>query len=209
MKILALDFSTSQRGPAFQSEIVEVGGRSPRAFGMIERALAEARLERQEIECIAVGLGPGSYTGIRAAIAIAQGWQLACGIKLLGLSTVEVLAARAQQDGVRGTTHVVVDAQRGEFYCASWMLTETGWTESNPLSIVKREEIEALLATGEPVIGPDLKRSCSGILEVYPSARTLGILALGRTHFTAGEHLAPVYLRETTFVKAPAPRQTL
>ena len=52
---------------------------------MIESALAEAKIEREQIEVIAVGLGPGSYTGIRAAISVAQGWQLARGVKLLGV----------------------------------------------------------------------------------------------------------------------------
>ena len=220
MKILALDFSSSQRSvavvqplgggePAFQSEIVEAGGRSTKAFGMIERALTEARLDREEIECIAVGLGPGSYTGVRAAIALAQGWQLACGVKLLGINTVEVLAAQVQAGGVHGALHVVVDAQRGEFYCATWQISETERVESAPLCIVNRGEIERRIASGDPVIGPDLKRAFPDIGETFPSAQALGNLALGRGDFVPGEQLIPVYLRETTFVKAPAPRKTI
>lgn len=218
MRILALDFSSSQRSfavvrpfagtePAFQSEVVQAGGRSTKAFSMIERALSEARLEREAIECIAVGLGPGSYTGIRAAIALAQGWELARGIKLLGLGTVEVLAAQAQADGLRGQVLVVVDAQRGEFYCSTWELSEMERMESEPLRIVSRAEIEARLAAGSVVRGPDLKRAFPHVRELFPSARTLGQLALGRTDFVRGEDLTPVYLRETTFVKAPPPRQ--
>lgn len=218
MKILALDFSSSQRSvavvqplsgaePAFRSEIVEAGGRSTKAFGMIERTLSEARLEREEIQCIAVGLGPGSYTGIRAAIALAQGWQLARDIKLVGIGTVEVMAAQAQADGVRGTLHLIVDAQRGEFYCSTWALSDSARTEKAPLQIVKREQIEAHLETGDPVIGPDLTRAFPQVRGFHPSAEVLGELALGRSDFIAGERLVPVYLRETTFVKAPPPRQ--
>ena len=48
---------------------------------------------REAIEAIAVGLGPGSYTGIRAAIALAQGWQLAREVKTLGVSSVAAMAA--------------------------------------------------------------------------------------------------------------------
>ena len=59
---------------------------------------------------IAVGLGPGSYTGIRAAIAVAQGWQLARGIKLLGINSVECLAAQAQAGKIFGRVNVVIDA---------------------------------------------------------------------------------------------------
>jgi len=219
MKILALDFSTSQRSvavvqplkgaaAAFQSEVVEVGGRSTKAFGMIERALAEARLEREAIECIALGLGPGSYTGIRAAIALGQGWQLARNVELQGISTVEVLAAQAQADGVQGEVHIVIDAQRGEFYCSTWHLTGQHRLESVPLHIVPRSNIESHLAAGDLVLGPDLSSTFPHARELFPSALRLGRLALERAEFLRGEQLVPVYLRETSFVKAPPPRQT-
>lgn len=218
MKLLALEFSTAQRsvavvqpltgaGIAFHSEVTEAGGRSTMAFGMIERALAEARMEREAIECVAVGLGPGSYTGIRAAISLAQGWQVSRDIKVLGISTVEVLAAQLQADGVRGATHIVVDAQRGEFYSSTWGFSETACSETVPLSIVERGQIEARLTAGEPVFGPDLKRAFPGAREVFPSARMLGCLALDRTDFVRGEQLEPVYLRKTSFLKAPPPRK--
>src|ERR1700733_5021068 len=125
MTILALEFSSPQRSVAVArdgnvfSEAVETGGHGTNAFGMIEKVLSEAKIERDEIEVIAAGLGPGSYTGIRAAIAIAQGWQLAREIKLLGISSVEAIAAQAQVDKKFGRVSVVVDAQRGEFYLAT------------------------------------------------------------------------------------------
>ena len=68
-------------------EAVETGGRGTNAFRMIEQTLSEAKIEREQIDVLAVGLGPGSYTGIRAAISLAQGWQLARGVKLLGVSS--------------------------------------------------------------------------------------------------------------------------
>jgi tRNA threonylcarbamoyl adenosine modification protein YeaZ len=217
MKILALEFSTSQRsvavvqplrgeGLTFQSEVIEAGGRSTRAFSMIERVLAEAQVEREAIECIAVGLGPGSYTGVRAAIALAQGWQLAREINLLGLGSVEVLAARAQADGLRGAVRFVVDAQRGEFYCSGWEIGDAERVETEPLRIVTHQVVEALLSAEAAVLGPDLGRTLPGVKPMYPSARTLGRLALERTAFVEGTELKPVYLRETSFVKAPPPR---
>src|SRR5689334_17885629 len=102
MKILALEFSSSQRsvavanGDGAMSEVVETSVRETHALGMIEAALRDTKLEREQIECIIVGLGPGSYHGIRVALSIAQGWQLARGIKLLGISSVEAIAAQAQ-----------------------------------------------------------------------------------------------------------------
>ena len=72
--------------------------REPRARpgrpALIDDALREAGVEREQIDCLAIGLGPGSYTGVRAAIAVAQGWQLARGIRLLGVSTAETSPAR-------------------------------------------------------------------------------------------------------------------
>ena len=49
-----------------------------KVLGMAAEALQAAQLERGQVECLAIGIGPGSYTGIRCAIALTQGWQLAC-----------------------------------------------------------------------------------------------------------------------------------
>ena len=109
MTILALEFSSGQRSVAVvrrragdasfvASEAVETGAGGTRAFGMIEDVLREAGLERGQIDVIAVGLGPGSYTGIRVALSVAQGWQLASpdgGMKLRGISSAECVAAQA------------------------------------------------------------------------------------------------------------------
>src|SRR5450631_1300045 len=108
MTILALEFSSSQRSVAVARDgrvlagAAETGGRETHAFGMIEKVLAAANLGRAEIGCLAVGLGPGSYTGIRVALAIAQGWQLATGVKLLGIGSMECLAAQARAEQVFG-----------------------------------------------------------------------------------------------------------
>src|SRR4051794_5781811 len=105
MKILALEFSSPVRSVAVGGDVAkrgyaeESGSRETKPFTLIDAALAQAKISRQEIECIAVGLGPGSYAGIRIAIAIAQGWQLARGVKLLGISSAEVVAAHAGQFG--------------------------------------------------------------------------------------------------------------
>ena len=89
-------------GRSALGEAVETGGRSTNALGLVEDALRQAQLDRAQIECLAVGLGPGSYNGIRLAIALAQGWQLARPVKLLGISSAECLAAQAQAEGISG-----------------------------------------------------------------------------------------------------------
>src|SRR5438093_1155996 len=110
MKILALEFSSAQRSvallerrtgvpPVVFGEMVEAGDGGTRALGLIEAVLKLSHVEREQIECLAIGLGPGSYNGIRAAIALAQGWQLARGVRILGVSSVECLASQAQELG--------------------------------------------------------------------------------------------------------------
>src|SRR2546429_5822033 len=129
MKILALEFSSPQRSvavvesvtdaasspfPRAISEVIEAGSPGANAIGMIDAALRQAQVEREQIECLAVGLGPGSYHGIRLAIAVAQGWQLAAGqqrVKLLGISSAECIASQTLDDGRLGRADVGLDSQ--------------------------------------------------------------------------------------------------
>jgi tRNA threonylcarbamoyladenosine biosynthesis protein TsaB len=207
MTILALEFSSERRSVALArggevlSEAVEQsGGRGTNAFGLIEKTLADAKVSREEIDVIAVGLGPGSYTGIRAAIAIAQGWQLARGIKLLGVSSAEAIAAQAQAEKVSGCVNVVIDAQRGEFYLATWELSGGCRDEIAPLKIVSSDEVRSRQNAGEICLGPEMPPKS------FPYAAAVARLASGRTDFLPGEKLEPIYLRETSFVKSPPPR---
>jgi tRNA threonylcarbamoyl adenosine modification protein YeaZ len=212
MKILALEFSSPQRSVAVLrsemqvSEIVETGLGATRALGMVEDALRESKLEREEIDCLVVGLGPGSYTGIRGTISLAQGWQLAREIKLLGLSTVECLAAQAQADGLTGRIHIVIDAQRNEFYLATYEISANSYQETEALKIVSLAEVNARAQSGEILVGPEVTRWFPNGRVLFPSAATLARLALSRTDFVRGEKLEPIYLRETSFVKAPPSR---
>jgi tRNA threonylcarbamoyl adenosine modification protein YeaZ len=219
MKILALEFSSHQRSVAIADGAApriailgraqEAGGRDTRAFAMIESALQQAQLSRSEIECVAVGLGPGSYTGIRIAISIAQGWQLGRRVKLIGISSVDCLARQAKESGSMKNVTVVVDAQRGEFYLARYSITNETVRLEKPSTIVPAQTVRDQLAAGHSVVGPDLGESFSGATELFPDAAMLARLAGERTDFLPGECLEPIYLRETTFVKAPAPRRIL
>jgi tRNA threonylcarbamoyladenosine biosynthesis protein TsaB len=214
MTVLALEFSSPQRsvavsrmnGAAMTAEVVETGGRGTNAFGMIEQALTEAKTEREQIEVIAVGLGPGSYTGIRTAISLAQGWQLARGVKLLGISSVEAVAAQARAEKILGRVSVVIDAQRNEFYLAAYEIAPDGWREIAPLKILSRVEVQSQAEAGDILAGPDVTRWFPGGRVIFPRATALAELAARRSDFTPGEKLEPVYLRETNFVKATPAR---
>jgi tRNA threonylcarbamoyladenosine biosynthesis protein TsaB len=234
MKILALEFSSQQRSVALVqsppsagphaapsvSEVIETGGRATKAIGMIEEALRDAQLEREQIDCVAVGLGPGSYTGIRAGIAFAQGWHLARNVKLLGISSVECIAEQACADGLTGSINIVIDAQRGEFYLAQYTLHELcsrrrkeadivgvhGPGASQPLRLSTLAEVQQIERPGQILVGPEVTKWFPGGRIVFPRAAVLGQIALRRHDFVPGEKLEPIYLRETTFVKAPPPR---
>jgi tRNA threonylcarbamoyladenosine biosynthesis protein TsaB len=217
MKILALEFSSPQRSvavtqertgaePLASGEAIETGARSTNALGLVEEALQQAQIELAQIEGLAIGLGPGSYNGIRLAIALAQGWQLARPVKLLGISTADCLAAQAQADGIFGRVQVVIDAQRGEFYLAGYEITWEARREIEPLHLAGLPEVQARQQAGGILIGPEVNKWFPGSRVLYPRAATLGWLARGRTDFVPGEELKPIYLRETQFVKAPPSR---
>jgi tRNA threonylcarbamoyl adenosine modification protein YeaZ len=219
MKILAFEFSSPQRSvavvhggdagePLCLGEAIETGGRTTDPLGLVEDVLRQAQLDRNQIECLVVGLGPGSYNGMRLSIALAQGWQLARPVRLLGISSVECLAAQAQADGITGRVEIVIDAQRNEFYLAGYELSAGTRREVELLRLATGPEIQARQQAGGLVIGPEATKWFPGSRLLFPRAATLGQLARGRTDFVAGENLQPIYLRETRFVKAP-PRRTL
>ncbi len=195
----------STRATTALAEVVETGGRSTKAIALIEEALRQAQTEREQVECIAIGLGPGSYTGIRAAISLAQGWQLACDVKLLGISSAEVIATQAQEEGQRGRVAVVIDAQRNEIYLADYALDDNGWRELQPLRLAAPGDLRSTADT--QFIGPEVTRWFPKGRVVVPRAATLARLAQQRNNFVAGEQLEPIYLRQTQFVKAPPPRR--
>ncbi|HWF19882.1 MAG TPA: tRNA (adenosine(37)-N6)-threonylcarbamoyltransferase complex dimerization subunit type 1 TsaB [Verrucomicrobiae bacterium] len=212
MKILAVEFSSEERSVAVATDgnirgsAMEKATRATHAFALIEQALTQARIEREQIECLAIGLGPGSYTGIRSAIALAQGWQLALPVKLLGISTVECLAAQAQSQGWFGKVNIVIDAQRDELYFARYEISSHGYREIASLRLATPDEVRLQCKSDEIIAGPDANRWFEKGRIIFPDAATLARLAASRTDFMPGEKLEPIYLRETNFVKAPPPR---
>jgi tRNA A37 threonylcarbamoyladenosine modification protein TsaB len=135
-----------------------------------------------------------------------QGWQLAREIKLVGVRSVECLAAQAFSNGIRGRVSFIVDAQRKEFYLAAYEVSENGCNEIEPLHLATFADVEKRIAEKQIVFGPDAKRAFSAAQDLYPDAATLGQLAFGKKDFVSGEKLEPIYLREVNFVKAPPSR---
>lgn len=213
MRILAIEFASPQRGVAVLANgdcvgaARETSGRATPACALIEHALRQAGWERETIEGIAVGLGPGSYTGIRAAISLAQGWQLARGVRLLGLSTVESIAAQAQMAGLIGSVYIALDAQRNEFHLAGYEISAEQRRPIQALRLAPLVEVQEKAAASTLLIWPELKPIFPQGQIFLPDASTLGRLAAARNDFVLGEKLEPIYLREAAFAKAAPPRR--
>ncbi|HTI97793.1 MAG TPA: tRNA (adenosine(37)-N6)-threonylcarbamoyltransferase complex dimerization subunit type 1 TsaB [Dongiaceae bacterium] len=217
MKILAFEFSSPQRSVALVesaadgsshllAEASEAAGQNVAPLALVEQVLSRAQIKRAQVECLAVGLGPGSYTGIRGAIALAQGWQLAGDVKLLGISSVESIAAAAQTEGFRGRAAVVVDAQRGELYVAEHEIAGKALAELSSLRLITLSEFFNAVDSSAVIIGPEVNKWFPAGQVVFPTAAAVGCLAAQRENFISGEKMEPIYLRATTFVKAAPPR---
>lgn len=215
MRILALEFSTRRRSVAVWDTDAPAGiapavagesaARATPVFSLIETALRRAGLDRKAIERIAVGLGPGSAMGIRAAIAVAQGWHLARGVAVVGRNSLDVLAAGLQAGGMRGRVRLVSDAQRGEWHVARYELGPSRAILVEALRLAPREELLALLQAGETVLGPDVAAALPGARDAFPEATTLARLATRGAPDLPPERLEPVHLRAPAFVKALSP----
>lgn len=125
MNLLAFELSTEACSVALhvQGRVLERFEIAPRrhaalALPWAETLLEEAGLKRSQLDAIALGRGPGAFTGVRLAIAIAQGIALALDRPLLPVSTLQALALRAPDDA--GDILAAIDARMGELYVARY-----------------------------------------------------------------------------------------
>ncbi len=213
MKILALELSAGIRSVAAWDSAggppavaTEAHARHTHLFALIQQALAQAGWSRDEVQGLAIGLGPGSYTGIRMAIAAAQGWHAVRPVKLWGISSFHVMAEGLWRSGQRGEIFLAVDAQRGEACWAGCRLDESGWQETVPLQLRPQAAVCQQAETGMRIFGPDITPWCPAATEWHPRAEELAALAAVAEPMADAAALTPIYLREARFAKAPPPR---
>ena len=112
----------------------------------IDAALAEHGVAREDIACVAVGRGPGSFTGVRIAMATAKGIASALEVPLVGVSSLDAVAWNAWAAGERGSLSVVADAMRKEVYPVRYLLNDTGIERLEADRVVKAEDAARELA---------------------------------------------------------------
>ena len=181
----------------------------------IETVLRMARVEKVELEGIAVSIGPGSFTGLRIGLAAAKMMAYVLHIPLIAVPTLETLAHHCICGGIRLVP--MMDAQKGNVYVQEFTWRADGDVlnlhEESPLAILPLTEVIASLAgTEQPVLllGDAMQKKTSLPLPTnvrlapiharMPRAACVGLSAL--TRLARGENddpmtVAPLYLRRS------------
>ncbi|MBS0285041.1 MAG: tRNA (adenosine(37)-N6)-threonylcarbamoyltransferase complex dimerization subunit type 1 TsaB [Proteobacteria bacterium] len=215
--ILAIETATEACSAALSVDggIIERSEIAPRRHAelilpMIESLLAEAGIARSQLDGIAVGRGPGAFTGVRLAIAVTQGLALALDIPVVPVSSLAALAQDAPDAGA--AILAVIDARMGEVYAGAFRRSPNGLVESiGEESVGKADEFGipqsaqlCIVGTGwdayRDALAPRLPAPpvfADGAR--YPQARAVAQLAAPQ--FAAGRGVAPeqalpVYLRD-------------
>ena len=122
------------------SEVAARRASNTQLLPRIDAVLAEHEIRREDIACVAVGRGPGSFTGVRIAMATAKGSASALGVGLIGVSSLDAVAWNVQAAGGRGPLVVVADAMRKEVYPVRYALDEEGVERLDSDRVVKAED---------------------------------------------------------------------
>src|SRR5215469_709687 len=127
MLLLALDTSTRYSSVALCSEDEFYGeytwysgnNHSVELFEYLQRLCVQAQVSLQQVELIAVAIGPGSFNGVRVALATAKTLAFALQKPLVGVSTLDILAFQQHAYGVQQPVCALLDAGRSEVYTAT------------------------------------------------------------------------------------------
>jgi len=213
MKLLAIDTSTEFCSAALwldgevRTQRVHAGQlHSALLLPMVDTLLAEAGLALRQLDGIAYGAGPGSFTGLRIACAVTQGLAFGADLPVFGVSTLASIAQQTQAERVL----TVLDARMAEVYWAAYERVPNGWmcvvepVLSSPESVYLPDD-RAWTGAGNgwnvlEVAGVRVASDIEGkYVEIMPDAAAIAVLAAPA--FARGEGIdaalaAPIYLRD-------------
>ncbi len=147
--------------------------------------LHQAGWQARSIELVSVTSGPGSFTGLRIGVTTAKTLAYAIGAEIIGVDTLEVLAAQASASA--GPLWTVIDAQRQEVFTAAFDVFENGPPRRvSDTAVMKEDDWLAGLRAGDRVTGPALRslaaRLPAGVIAApeelwQPTAAAVGLVA--------------------------------
>lgn len=210
MNVLAIDTSTERVSVALMrgSErwlLEDAGGAAASAtlLPAVQQLLRDAQLAPRQLDAIAFGRGPGSFTGLRTACSAAQGLAFGAGVALVPVDTLMAVAHAAYRSaGVERVT-AVLDARMGEIYFAHYAWTGEGWRQEGKAGLVAPADLplrpgwtlagNVFRAVGES-FAPGMDR-----VEALPDASAMlglapGLIARGLA--VAPDEAVPMYVRD-------------
>ncbi|HEV8500287.1 MAG TPA: tRNA (adenosine(37)-N6)-threonylcarbamoyltransferase complex dimerization subunit type 1 TsaB [Casimicrobiaceae bacterium] len=213
MRLLAIDSSTDwisvAAGDANAQALFEEpasNAHSERVMPLVRQALAAAGWRLRELDAIAFGAGPGAFTGVRIACAVAQGLALGVDVPVLPVGTLEAMAEETWRRHGEARVLAALDARMQEVYFAAYAHENDGWDEVTAPEVAQPDGVAVpqadWAAAGDGFVRyPALAaRLCIArvLADVRPSARAIVSLAAPRV--AAGEAMAahdalPVYVR--------------
>ncbi|HDM8052736.1 tRNA (adenosine(37)-N6)-threonylcarbamoyltransferase complex dimerization subunit type 1 TsaB [Vibrio harveyi] len=227
-KILAIDTATENCSVALlvNDRVISLSEVAPRdhtkkVLPMVDEVLKEAGLTLQDLDALAFGRGPGSFTGVRIGIGIAQGLAFGADLPMIGVSTLAAMAQASYR--LHGATDVAVaiDARMSEVYWARYTRQENGeWAGVDAECVIPparlAEEAQAddktwtKAGTGWDAYQEDLGKLPLNLTSgdvLYPDSQDIVILAeqeLKKGNTVPVEESSPVYLRDNvTWKKLP------
>lgn len=214
MKLLALDTSTEACSAALfvDGEICERFEITPKAhtkllLPMIESLLAEAELKLTQLDALAFGCGPGSFTGLRIATGVVQGLAFGADLPVVPVSTLAALAQNFSQN----LAFVAMDARIGEIFWGVYQKNATGFAELVgkeavlPVSQIQFPNKNAVgIGSGWRVYETELVEKTYGLISKIESdalphssaIAKLGVYGFEQGRAVAAEFAQPVYLRD-------------
>jgi tRNA threonylcarbamoyladenosine biosynthesis protein TsaB len=142
-------------------------GQSEHLLPMIEAVMAEAAVDYEALEAVAVTVGPGGFTGVRIGLAAARGLALAWRTPLIGISNFAAVAAAVPvAEGTGRTLAVVLDSKRHESYVQAFAPIGDGPARPlGPGAAVAPDELDAWLPAGPVLLAGDGLQPALAVLQ--------------------------------------------